>query len=226
MLTAAIVDADWAVRRCAGRGLRRDVIEPDAGDPDAPATFETAVIRLPGSLAARLASVAVAIAAVQPTQYVCPPDTVHVTLCGPIHPPDDAARAVAIADLRDLASRLAGCRLRVVRLTLGDTSVFAAVEASGADFVGVRRELMRRWGIAGRHGPGGVIAGRLLWANLIRFTEPPSSALVEAVGRVRRVHHTGFVPAWIELVRANHAMSAPRTTVLARVEIPSSVEAA
>jgi len=218
MLTAALLDLDWAARRVLGRGLRRDALVADGADPDVPATFTTSVIRLPPGLASRLEAVAADVASIQPRQYVCPAGSIHVTLCGPLD--DDVVTTDdALVDLRDVASRLRGGRLRVVRLGLGDTSVFAALEPVGMDFSGARRELARRWAVPGRPGLAGPIASRLLWANLIRFVEPPSPALVTALARRRRASHSGFEVDAVELVRTNRAMGPDRTTVLGRVEV-------
>ncbi len=219
-LTTAVIDADWMVRRRTGLGLRRDRLDPDGADPDAPASFATSVIRLPAGLATRLEAVAETIAQAQPGQYVCPARTIHVTVCGPIHVPDGQTTAVAISDLLAVAPRLVGGSLKVVRIGVGDTSVFAALDEVDLDLRGARRELARRWAVAGRGGIGGIVAGRLLWANLIRFTRPPSRELFDAVQRVRRVRHAGFSPEAVELVSTNRTMSDRRTTLLARVEIP------
>lgn len=219
MLTAALLDLDWLAQRATGHGLRRDAIAPDGADPDAPAIFTTSVIRLPTDLAARLASVAEDIAAAQPGHYVCPAESIHVTVCGPLPAVVGPAGDVALADLRVVAPRLAGGRLRVVRLGLGGTSVFAALDVDGADLLGVRRELAGRWDVEGRPGIGGRIAARLLWANLVRFSVPPSPALRAAVGRRRHPVHAGVPIEAVELVQTNRAMSPERTTVLGRVEI-------
>ena len=153
MLTAVVLDADWLTRRLTGRGLRRDRLDPAGADPTAPASFETSVIRLPIELATRLRDVAAEIALAQPAQYVCPPETVHVTVCGPTHLADAAATVAALDDLRAVVEPLAGSRLRVVRIAVGDTSLFAGVEAVGADLVAARDHLARRWGVPGRSGP-------------------------------------------------------------------------
>jgi len=219
VLTAALLDLDWLAQRAIGRGLRRDAIDPDGADPGAPASFTTSVIRLPADLAARLEGVAASLAETQPGQYLCPAGTIHVTVCGPLPASGGPGDDEALADLRVVAPRLAGGRLRVVRLGLGDTSVFAALEAEGADLLGIRRELAARWGVAGRPGIGGAIASRLLWANLVRFSVPASPALRAAVGRVRRPVHAGVPIEAVELVRTNRAMSPERTTVLGRVDV-------
>jgi hypothetical protein len=221
VLTAAILDADWVARRLIGRGLRRDRLDPAGADPTAPAAFETSVIRLPGPLAARLAAVAAQIAMAQPGQYVCPPDTLHVTVCGPTHLGDALAVDAALDDLRGRAPSLAGCRLRVVRLGVGDTSIFAGIEASGADLGAVRRALVRGWDVPTRGGPASLVTDRMFWANLVRFTEPPSKALVTAARRHRRVRHAGFPVTTIELVRTNRTMAPGETTTLGSVEVPA-----
>lgn len=225
MLTAAILDADWAARRLTGRGLRRDHLDPSSADPTAPASFETSVVRLPAELAARLRTVGEAVAAAQPSQYVCPPETLHVTVCGPTHLTDARPADAALDDLRELAPALAGCRLRVVRLGMGDTSLFAGVEASGADLAAARRELAGRWDVATPRGPAALVTARMFWANIVRFTEPPSPALIAAAHRHRRVRHAGFPIAAIELVRTNRTMAPGETTILGRVEVPAILPA-
>lgn len=218
MLTELILDVDWVARRTVGRGFRRDAILPDGADPAATATFATCVIRLPLDLAERLETAATRIAGVQPGHYVCPAESIHVTVCGPL-PRLGPQPGAAAEDLRALAPRLSGGRLRVVRLGIGDTSVFAALEVEGADLLAVRRELARRWGVASRQGLAGPMARRLLWANLIRFGAPPSRALIDAVAGRRHPAHRGFPIEAVELVWANRAMSPERTTVLGRVSV-------
>ena len=54
-----------------------------------------------------------------------------MTVCGPTHLTDTRSTGAALDDLRQVAPSWRGCRLRVVRLGIGDTSLFAGVEASG-----------------------------------------------------------------------------------------------
>ncbi len=224
MLTAAVLDADWAARRLIGRGLRRDRLDPAGADPTTPASFETSVIRLPIELATQLRAVADALVAIQPMQYPCPAETIHVTVCGPAHLTAEHPAEAALDDLRDLVPPLAGCRLRVVRLGIGDTSLFAGIEAHGADLAATRRELAGRWGVPTRGGPAAMVIGRMFWANVVRFTEPPSPAFIAAARRYRRVRHAGFAPETIELVRTNRTMAPAETTILGRVEVPAAAE--
>lgn len=222
MLTSLALDADRIVRRLTGRGLRRDTLNPGDADPTAPASIVTSVIRLPAESAACLGDLAARIAVAQPVHYVCPPETVHVTVCGPMRLADDAATEAALADIAEVAATLAGGRLRVVRIAVGDTSLFAGIEVVGADLVSARAHLARRWGVQRRPGLGGLVARRLFWANLIRFVEPPSAGFLLAADRHRRASGPPFPLGAIELVQTNRAMAPGATTVLGRVEVPVS----
>lgn len=220
MLTSVALDADRVVRRLTGRGLRRDRLDPAHADPTAAAAIETSVIRLPIELANGLHDLAAGIARAQPGQYVCPPESVHVTVCGPIHLAEPPAIDAAIADLREIATTLAGGRLKVVRIAVGDTSLFAGVEPLGVDLAGARGELARRWGVPARPGLAGIVARRLFWANLVRFTMPPSAGFIASADRHRRAVTMTFPIGAVELVRTNRAMAPAATTVLGRIEVP------
>ena len=219
VMSGLVIDLDWAARRTIGRGFRRDVITPDAIDPDAPASFVTCVLRLPRDLADRLEAIATTIASTQPGHYVCPAESIHVTVCGPLPACDPMQIEAAVADLRALAPSVSRCRLRVARISIGDTSAFASIEVDPEDFLALRHELARRWGVVGRGGLSGTVAAGLLWANLIRFREAPSAALVDAVARRRHPAHRGFPIESIELVCINRIMAPAMTSVLARVDV-------
>lgn len=219
MITASLLDADWAARRLTGRGLGRDAFDPTAADPDRPANFTTSIVVLPPSIATRLHATAATIAGAQAGHYVQPVETIHTTVCGPIDPDRGPSVDRALDDLRDVAITLTGCRLRIVRLGVGDTSVFAGLEVSGADLGRARRELGVRWGVEGRPGPMGWIAGRLFWANLVRFGVPPSASVFDAFGRARRVRSVAFDVEGIDLVRTNRSMAPAQTSWLGRVPL-------
>ena len=51
MLTSAMLEVEWLLRRLAGRGLRDGRIDPDHADPAAPADIVTSVVWLPPAIA-------------------------------------------------------------------------------------------------------------------------------------------------------------------------------
>lgn len=219
MLLSAALEIEWRLRRWTRRVSRFDRPDPDATDPDAPAHLTTIVIRPPVDVATSLAALAAGLVVAQPGQYAYPAASIHVTLVGPVALPSPMAVDGALADLADAAGAIRGGRLRVVRLRLGAATVFAEMAVEGADLHRARLWLRRRRGFMGRRGPAGLVATRLFWANLVRFSEPPSPSFIDAFEAIRRTGSAPFAIPAIELVRTNNVMAPVRTEVLGRVPV-------
>jgi hypothetical protein len=221
MLTTAVLEAEWILRRVSGHGLRGGTIDPAHADPAAPGDIVTSVIWLPPAIAARLQELAVGFVAAQPGQYAYPAGAIHSTLVGPAGVPGQATSSI-LDDLRAMAPMIAGTRLRVVGLYLGSSTVFARLEATGGDLVGARRALRDRWASTGSTGIERLLRERLVWTTIVRCTAPPSRAFVAAVARHRWVRSEWFPVDRIELARSNRVMAAGRTVSLGEIRIASS----
>jgi hypothetical protein len=218
MLTSAMLEAEWILRRLTGRGLRSRPIEPSEADPDAPADIVTSVIWLPPAIAHRLHDLAEEFVAVQPGQHAYPAESIHATVVGPAGRPGETPASI-LEDLREVAPMVTGTRLRVAGLHLGSATVYARLEASGGDLVGARRVLRDRWAGTDSTGVERILRERLLWTTIVRCTAPPSRAFVAAVARRRRIRSEPFPIEAIELARTNRVMAAGRTVSLGRVPV-------
>lgn len=216
MLTSAMLEAEWILRRVTGRGLRGGAIEPADADPDAPADIVTSVIWLSPAIAVRLHELAVGFVAAQPGQYAYPAESIHSTVVGPAGRPGQGTSSI-LDDLREVAPMIAGTRLRVAGIYLGSATVFARLEASGGDIVGARRALRDRWDSTGSTGVERLLRERLVWTTIVRCTAPPSRAFIAAVARHRRVRTEWFLVDAIELARTNRVMAAGRTVSLGEI---------
>jgi hypothetical protein len=225
MLTSAMLEAEWLLRRLTGRGLRSRPIEPADADPAAPADIVTSVIWLPPGIATRLHELAAEFAAVQPGQHAYPAESIHATVVGPAGRPDQSPASI-LDDLRGVAPMIAGTWLRVAGLHLGSATVYARLEASGGDLVGARHVLRERWASTDSTGVERLLRDRLLWTTIVRCTLPPSPAFVAAVARRRRISSERFPITAIELARTNRVMAANRTVSLGRVPVAGSTPAA
>ena len=222
MLTSAMLEAEWLVRRLTGRGLGDRPIDPEEADPDAPADIITSVIWPPPALARRLHELAAELVATQPGQHAYPAESIHITIVGPAGRPDQAPASI-LDDLRDVAPMVAGTRLRVTGLHLGPSTVFARIEGTGGDLVGARRALRDRWGRPGSTGVERLLRERLQWTTIVRCTAPPSPAFIAAVASRRRIRSEAFPVEVIELARSNRVMAARRTVSLGQVRVASEL---
>ncbi len=221
MLTSALLEVEWLLRRLAGRGLRNRRIDPDHADPGAPSDIVTSVVWLPPAIAPRLHDLATELAAVQPGQFAYPVASIHMTVVGPAGRPDQPPASI-LDDLRDVAPMVAGTRLRVTGLHFGSSTVYARIEASGGDLVGARRVLRGRWGTRGSTGIEAVFRDRLMWTTIIRCTVRPTPAFIAAVARRRRIRSDSFLIESIELARSNRVMAEAATIALGTVPIPAA----
>lgn len=218
MLTSALLEVEWLLRRLTGRGLRNGRIDPDHADPAAPSDIVTSVVWLPPAIAARLHDLAVEFAAVQPEQFAYPATSIHTTVVGPAGHPDQPPASI-LEDLRDVAPMVAGTRLRVTGLHFGSSTVYARIEASGGDLVGARRVLRGRWGTRGSTGIEAVFRDRLMWTTIVRCTVRPTPDFVAAVARRRRIRSDSFAIESIALARSNRVMAEAGTVSLGAVPI-------
>jgi hypothetical protein len=218
MLTSALLELEWLLRRLTGRGLRDGPIDPDHADPAAPSDIVTSVVWLPPAIAGRLADIAAEFAAVQPGQFAYPAASIHMTVVGPAGRPDQPAASI-LEDLRDIAPMGAGTRLQVTGLHFGSSTVYARIEASGGDLVGARRVLRERWGSRGSTGVEAVFRDRLMWTTIVRCAARPTPAFVAAVARRRRIRSEPFALESIELARGNRVMAEATTVSLGTVPI-------
>ncbi len=221
MLTSAMLEAEWLLRRLTGRGVRSRPIDPDHADPDAPGEIVTSVIWLPSAVAVRLHELAEGFVAVQPGQHAYPVESIHMTVVGPAGRPGQPA-ATILDDLREIAPMLAGTRLRLAGLHLGSSTVFARIEATGGDIVGARRILRDRWAGSAPIGIERLLRERLMWTTIVRCIAPPTPAFIAAVARSRRIRSDAFQIDAIELARSNRVMAAHRTTSLGGVRLETA----
>ncbi len=224
MLTSALLEVEWLLRRLIGRGLRDGPIDPDHADPRAPGDIVTSVIWLPPAIASRLGDMAAEFAAVQPGQFAYPAGSIHMTVVGPAGRPGTPPTSI-LEDLRDVAPMVADTRLRVTGLHFGSSTVYARIEASGGDLVGARRVLRERWGSTGSTGVEAVFRDRLMWTTIVRCTVRPTPAFVTAVARRRRIRSDPFPIEAIELARSNRVMAPAATVPLGTVPISAKEEA-
>ncbi len=218
MLTSAMLEAEWLLRRLSGRGLSDRPIDPGEADPDAPADIITSIIWPPPALARRLHELAAEFVVKQPGQHAYPAESIHITVVGPAGRADQAPAAI-LEDLREVAPMVAGTRVRVTGLHLGPSTVFARIEGTGGDLVGARRALRDRWGRPASTGVERLLRERLQWTTIVRCTAPPSPAFIAAVASRRRIRSEPFPVEVIELARTNRVMAVGRTVSLGRVRV-------
>ncbi len=218
MLTTALLEVEWLLRRLTGRSLRDGRIDPGHADPAAPADIVTSVVWLPPAIATRLADLAAGFAAVQPGQFAYPAASIHMTGGGPAGRPGASTESI-LEDLRDIAPMLAGTRLRVTGLHFGSSTMYARIEASGGDLVGARRVLRESWSSTPSIGVEAVFRDRLMWTTIVRCAARPTPAFVAAVARRRRIRSDSFPIEAIELARSNRVMAPAMTVSLGTVPV-------
>lgn len=197
----------WLAHRLAPGRVAPD---PAEADPGAPPRFLTSVLRLPEPVTEALVRSATDLGGALDGHHVYPVDSIHVTLANATGL-DDRERAGA--DLRRIAETLVGNEATVVGLGMSRWTVFAAIAPDDA-LRRARAELRRSWSDAVRPGLAGRLAGRLWYANLVRFRGVPSRDLGERLRAIRHVPVSTVSFSRLELVRTNKVMALEATTVL------------
>ena len=160
-------------------------------DPEAPADILTTVVRIPGELGQRMASVAMSLGMHEPSHYCYPAESLHFTVLslgrtGSTLPPEGAVRrfidALAGSPAPDVT-------LRGVRV--GPRTVY--VRAVSADRSVEHLSSLAAPAVFGVEGPstldGDQDRARVPHVNIVRFRDPPGRSMRDAV---LEVHDTDF----------------------------------
>jgi hypothetical protein len=177
----------------------------------------TLVSRLPSTTAGRVAEASGRLAAADPGHYVYPPGDLHLTVvdCSAFLAAGDLDEA--LAGLRSsLAGVLASARATPVRLcgfNVSPSTAYVQAWDTGGGIGRIRR------GVRSRFDSRASLRDRLSFVNVIRFLQPVSPALVDAVGKARTVELGFFSLEVLDLVLTDKMLSVPATSVLARYRL-------
>jgi hypothetical protein len=185
----------------------------------------TIVARLPSAVASALVDALKPLIERFPEHYYYPVETIHLTLTdlsllfdGSDFSKISLATARALSVLEEELSDEPPMKLRVQGFGLFPTTVFGQL----LDLDGRVTDLRERVGELLRREVGAVlrpaVAPGLVFANVARYSVPPSAGVVDEIARFRECPRLSFEAANFEIVTTDKVLSRRNTTVHGRLK--------
>jgi hypothetical protein len=209
----AVASAVHAVLTLAGTAVLRSGRSRELPRPGV--RYLTTIVRVPAEIAAALEPALERLRAADPGQGYYEPEQLHVTVAnldGLRGSLDDVERV--LADARPL-------RLAARGLGLSPGTALLRVEPLDGEFLRLRRRLRA----LGDPAPGLRAAlvrpalGRIVFANVVRFSGTVRGELLDEVARVGRVELGEWTAREVEIVETDRLLTPDATRILARIRL-------